>query len=478
MGRKNSLPEDKTINQLIAQYEEAKAEGRQLYLDPDQLTGIADQYAYRSYFQKAQEVITYGLYLHPGNTDLLIEQAYLYLDRREIDSAQQVADCITEEYDPEVKILKAELLLNRGEAEAANDLLNTIDVSESIDTFINIVYLFLDLGYPEIAKEWLDKGETEYGEEEDFMAVTADYLATTNQLEEAALCYDRLIDNDPYNASYWVELAKCRFAEEKCEKAIEACDFALAADEKCGEAYAYRAHCFFYLGNSEAAITDYQKAIECKALAPEMGYMLIAVAYMSDENWEQSDLYFRKVIQAFEEKGDSDSPLLAEIYTNKAKVAFELGNREEAHLLCEKAKAIHPEERSIYLAEGKFCLAEGLQAKAAESFKLALKYDSSAEIRYLIGSAYTDFDMLKEAKAYYKEAYKANPHYADVIEKLSAISLIYNEIDDFFKYNAEAANPISETVIADLLSLPNHTEEGKQALHEVLKRMKNRNNSN
>ena len=67
-------------------------------------------------------------------------------------------------------------------------------------------------------------------------------------------------------------LVKCYFVQEQIDKAIEACDFALAADDQCGEAYAYKAHCFFYLNNSDDAIENYQKAIELKAIPPELGY--------------------------------------------------------------------------------------------------------------------------------------------------------------------------------------------------------------
>ena len=41
MGRKNSPSANKELNELIAQYETAKAENRQLYLDGDQLADIA-----------------------------------------------------------------------------------------------------------------------------------------------------------------------------------------------------------------------------------------------------------------------------------------------------------------------------------------------------------------------------------------------------------------------------------------------------
>ena len=68
MGRKNSPSAKKQLATLITNYEEAKAENRQLYLDADQLADIADWYASERKFEEAQEVITYGLKIHPGNT--------------------------------------------------------------------------------------------------------------------------------------------------------------------------------------------------------------------------------------------------------------------------------------------------------------------------------------------------------------------------------------------------------------------------
>ncbi|UVV59506.1 hypothetical protein NXY28_01285 [Bacteroides thetaiotaomicron] len=157
MGRKNSPSANKELNELIAQYETAKAENRQLYLDGDQLADIADRYAAERKFDEAQEVITYGLHLHPDSTDLLVEQAYLYLDTGKIPLAKKVAESITDDYITDVKMLKAELLLNEGQLEAARSTLDTIEDTDELETIINIIYLYMDMGYPEAAKEWLDK---------------------------------------------------------------------------------------------------------------------------------------------------------------------------------------------------------------------------------------------------------------------------------------------------------------------------------
>ncbi len=473
MGRKNSPSDDQELDKLIEQYETAKAENHQIYLDGDQFADIADRYAFERRFNEAQEVINYGLYLHPENTDLLVEQAYLYLDTQKIQEAKEIASSITEEYNTEVKMLKAELLLTEGQLEAAQYIINTVEEADELETIINIVYLYLDMGYPECAKEWLDNGKKTFGNEEDFIAVTADYLAATNQTEAAIIQYNQLIDVDPYNASYWVGLAKCYFIIENSEKAIEACDFALAANEKFGEAYAYRAHSYFYLNNSDAAIADYQKAIEYKAIAPEVGNMFIGMAYTNKEDWSNADQCYLEVIRLFKEKGDGNSPLLVDTYTNAALATFELGNHEEAHEMCARAREINPSEPMVDLTEGKIYLKEGKDQEAFNAFKVALNGDSNADMWFQVATAYSDEEMLSQAKICYEKVYNINPKYENVAGKLAALALIEGRVDDFFRYNNETTHPIDEDMISDLLSQPyERTEEGEQILKEVWERMK------
>ena len=297
MGRKNSPSARKELVELITNYEAAKSDDRQIYLDGDQLADIADWYATERKFAEAQEVISYGLHLHPGSTDLLIEQAYLYLDTQKLQKAKTVAAAITEEYEPDVKMLKAELLLNEGKLEEAQELLNSIEDADDLVTITDIVYLFLDLGYPENAKEWLEKGKSRYADEQDYLALTADYLFATHQTEVAIEAYNKLIDKTPYNPSYWMGLAKCHFIEENVDKTIEACDFALAADENYGEAYAYKAHSFFYLNNSDEAIENYRKAIKYKSIPPELGYMFMGLSYANKEEWQKANAFHQKNLE-------------------------------------------------------------------------------------------------------------------------------------------------------------------------------------
>lgn len=61
----------------------------------------------------------------------MVEQAYLYLDTMKLQKAKNVAECITETYETEVKLLKAEILLNEGNLDEAEKLLDSIEDKES-----------------------------------------------------------------------------------------------------------------------------------------------------------------------------------------------------------------------------------------------------------------------------------------------------------------------------------------------------------
>lgn len=471
MGRKNSFSTNKELKRLVEKYEAAKAENRQIYMDGDQLSEIAGFYASQGQFSVAEEVIEYGLQLHPSNTDLLIEQSYLYLDTQKVEKAKEIANSITENYETDVKILKAELLLCEGKLEEAQILLNTIEEWNELDIIIDIVYLYLDLGYPDAAKEWLDKGKPSHSEEEDYIAITADYLANTNQLEEAIVYYDKLIDIDSYNSTYWMGLAKCYFTQLQMDKALEACDFALAANDKCGEAYVYRAHCFFYLNNCEEAIENYEKALECKSIPPEMAYMFMGVAYAAKEEWEKAAKYYDEVIRTFQEAGDPDSILLADTYNSKGYAAGRMGKYEEAHQLCDKAAALDPDELQSPLTHGRIYLMQGLIEEAEEVFQNITKENPPIDIWYLIANSYADVDLLDGAKQYYEKVYEMNSQYEDVAERLCIISLMQQEIDDFFRYNNDCKHPINEKSIIRILS-SEHREEDEATFKHILELMK------
>ena len=84
-------------------------------------------------------------------------------------------------------------LLNGGKLEEAQWLLSTIADADELETIIDVVFLYLDMGYPDAAKEWLDRGKSRYAEDEEYMALTADYLAFRQSFRFESLFYKNIL---------------------------------------------------------------------------------------------------------------------------------------------------------------------------------------------------------------------------------------------------------------------------------------------
>ena len=122
------------------------------YLDADDFADLADWYGTRRRFDKAIEIAEYGLRLHPSNTELMIEYAYLLIDSGQMEKAREVARNFPESYLPEAKVLRAALLLSEGKLNDAEELLDTIEDKDDIANVIDVAYTFLEMGYPDKAK--------------------------------------------------------------------------------------------------------------------------------------------------------------------------------------------------------------------------------------------------------------------------------------------------------------------------------------
>lgn len=443
MTRKNSFSdqEEQELNELIASYEAAKAENKQLYLDGDQLADIADKYAGSRRFDEAQEVINYGLELHPGQTDLLVQQAYLYLDTMEVQKAKKVVESITETYESDVKLLKAEILLNESRLDEAEKLLDSIEDKEALNIILDVSYLYIDMGYPEKALPWLKRGLEEYNDKEEFLAAVADCYCTTNKHnKEAIFFYNKLIDKNPYNPTYWTGLAKCHFAQQEFDKTVEACDFALAADENFGEAHILKAHSLFHLDNETEAIREYQLAIKSHSLPPEVAHLFIGLAYANQEKWEQS---YQSYEQALELIGDEDSPFLPEMYCNEAFCLTKLGKYEEAHQVCDKAKEKLAKDAGIYIQEGRIYLEEGKFEEAKECWRVAVQYAPQPETWVEIANHNLFCSLFEEARFCFEQARKLNPDFPEINIHLASICLLLKDHEGFHKYNQLTGHPLN-----------------------------------
>lgn len=465
MSKKSLLSgSDKEMQELAEQYEISKAENKPIYLDADDLADLADWYAMHGKEKEAIEVTEYGLALHPGSTPLLVEQAYLFIDTQKREKAREIIEQISDDYSSEVKVLKANILFGDGKTEEAEQLLDSIEDEDKEDlaNIVDIAYMYIDAGYPEKATPWLEKGFPKHAEDDAYLAAVADYFRAQGMEQEAEKYYNKLIDKNPYSAPYWFGLARCYFEQRKFDKAIEACDFAIVADEEFSEAYIMKGHAFHELGNEDKALENYTLADKYKAMDPYCLQIFIGFNEIANENWAEAYRHFEEAIQY----KDEDSIMLGSVYAHTALCLYKLGNKQKAEQYFAQAHEIDPKDVEAYLIEGRTYMEDGQADKAVEKWDMALAEEPCAEIWNEIGRYCAEFGHLNYARIAFEQVKELEPDFDNINEKLTAIYLLFNDKENVLKYNSLCEHPLPLDKLTDISNLP----EGDRQ-RELMKRV-------
>ncbi|HJD76582.1 MAG TPA: tetratricopeptide repeat protein [Bacteroides reticulotermitis] len=477
MDKESSSNEKKELANLIIKYELDQAEGKLAYWDSDQLANIAEYYTMESMFNEAQQAIDYGLELHPKNTNLLIRQGYLYLSKHQLQLAREVVDSITESYHEDVKFLEAEILLSEDKPDEAEAVFNSIENLDDVDILIDIATTYLDLGYPEKTQELIDDKLKDFGQDKEFLIFITKFYQMTNQAKKAVEYYNRLIDSDSFNPSYWTGLAKCYFIMEKLNKSIEACNYALASDDKYGEAYLYRGHDYYQLGNMNKALEDYNRAIEYQSPSYEMAYVFLGLIYTNKADWEKAIFCNKKAIEILEESNDTQI-ILVEAYANLATAVSAQGLYEEAHSYCERAKEIQIDEPFIYLSEARIYFDEKKPQEADNACKTAMRYANDSETWHLIATFFLEYEMFINAQYAFQKAYELAPS-KELLEQLAIVSIMNNDLETFNKFNDESDSPLNLELMEDVCALlTGHLEKIRSKKSKQQKKAKKKNKDN
>lgn len=464
MSKKSFLSgRDKELYEIAEQYEAAQADNKPIYLDADDLADLADWYAVRSKYDLAAEVAEYGLKLHPDDTGLLVQQAYLCMDTQKKRKAWEIARKI-QENSSEVKILKANLLLTEGRIDDAEQLLDTIEDKEELANIVEVAYMYIDMGYPEKALEWLSRGLEQYAEEEAFIAATGDCYHAQGLNEKAAYFYNKLIDKNPYSASYWFGLARCYFAQQMFDKTVEACDYAIVADDEFADAYIIKGHSFFQLGNEEGALECYQKAEKLGAISPSFIQTFIGLSKVSGGEWEEALRYLEEAIAAKEE---DDMLTLPSLYANAALCLHKMGKKRKAHQYCKKAYALDPDEADPHLIEGRIYMEEGEYEKGVKQWAKALECAPYADTWHEIGICSMEIGQLSYAKLAFERVKEMEPDFDSINEKLTSLYMLLKDKENFIKYNQLCEHPFN---LGELEKIQKALEsENEEDLAKVMK---------
>lgn len=466
MMKKNLLSgRDRELAEMAEQYENARANRQSIYLDAEDMADLADWYSVRQKREQALEVVEYGLKIHPENTALLTEEAYLYLDDYDTHSAREIANLLDENL-PDTKILQAQILILEEREEEADRLLDTIEDKEEIDTMINVAYMYINVNKPDKAMAWLKPGLGKYEDDEPFLGVLADAYYGVGELEKATDTYNALIDKNPYSAVYWFGLARCYFDSQKYDKAIEASDYAIVSDDEFVEAYLLKGHSFFFLDNDEKGLENFREAARLGAVSQCFIDTFTGLSESGKEHWEAGLEHLLKAIDEYEDDAQISLPAL---YANSGICFRKLGQKRKASHYWKKAHELDPTDAGLYLLEGRMYLEEHLFDKSVRCWKQALVFAPTAQTWHEIGISFMEYGYMEQARAALEYVKKVEPDFHDINEKLATVYLMLKDKENFMRYNQLCKRPITTEDLEKVYELLK--SENKEDLVEAMKRI-------
>ena len=199
--------------------------------------------------------------------------------------------------------------------------------------------------------------------------------------------------------------------------------------------------------------------------------MFIGLAYTQQENWAEANESYSMALRAIEENGNGSSPLLSDIYSNKALCASRQGDSEEAHRLCRLAKELAPQDAEPYLLEGRIYMEEDNFDLARAEWALALRYAPEADTWMEIGNYSLEFRMLENARFCFEQVLEEDPEYPKICEQLAAVCLVLQDHEGFKKYNAMSGDSINLDSLRD--TILEMGVDGEQMLRELDDFLKN-----
>lgn len=382
MANRDEYFDSREFKEILAKYEDARRKHTDVYLEPDELTDIAEYYYDRGDRRLAVDILDHAIDMFPGAAmPLVFRGRTALLDEHDIAKAKDYARRIDDKYNLDYIYLEAEILIMEGKEEQADnylhDRMDHIDEDDVPDYVLDVATIFADYNFTDKAQAWLSLSDepdlTDYKELEGRIAYGK------GNYEKSERIFEKLIDEDPYSNNFWNSLASTQFMRNRISDSITSSEFSIAIDPNDDEAILNKANGLFSLGNYEEALRYYRRFTE---LCPDedSGYIYQGNTLLNLNRPQEAEQMFRKAEQV---AGDT-SENLCEIYQELAYTLSYLGRTSEALAYCDKAiKRDNGDRNEAYVMRGHILLERNRVEEAQECFSLALKASGHSPEIYL-----------------------------------------------------------------------------------------------
>ena len=332
------------------------------YFDEAELEEIVDYYLDNDKLENAIDVANMGIEQFQFSTTFYQKKAEILLEMNLLNEALENLEMAATFSPTETSIylLKADVYTLKGEYAKAVELvslaLEQADKSDRVDLYLELADVYEEWEkYYEVIDQLQNCLAIDPTNEE---ALNRLWFSTelTERYEESIAFHAHLVDEHPYNATAWYNLAHAYNGVANTEKALEAFEFVIAIDEEYDLAYIDAGDLLYKSKSYEKAIDFYLEAIE-KGSARKEIYYQIAKAYQKIGKYVKAREFFKKSInidpyyaKAFHRLGlnylESNLPKNA---TSPLERAVKLDNRNYEYLNSLAASYFLNEEQELAL---------------------------------------------------------------------------------------------------------------------------------
>ena len=352
-------------------YEEAAQQGNTVYMESEDLVDIAEFYHSRDEFDQSLAAINYAIDMFEGATLPLVFRARMALFHEDdTDKADDFAEQIDDKTDLDYFYIKAEIMLVKDQAEAADEFLTAnidrIDEDDREDYVVDVATLFSDYEVFDKAQKWLSMVEDQTSVE--FKELKGRIAMGKGNYEESESIFNELIEDDPYSVPYWNNLASSQYLRNHINESITSSEFSIAINPDDDEAILNKANGLFSLGNYEEALTYYRRFSEVCS-EEDTGEYFQGITLINLNRPEEAIPHLKKA----EELSAEHSPNLKEIRRELAFALSRTGKLDEALAYAGKIKIQNKDDEvEIMTLKGHIYLENEHPEEAQECFRYAM----------------------------------------------------------------------------------------------------------
>jgi len=429
--------EDNESNNITFRFEEMLRNNQSLYFDVDEIEEIAELYLENNNYDKAVQVIDYGLKLHNFASSLSLKKARAFYMKNQPEMALKIMHQLTYiEKSADYYYLLASIYALLGDKNKAIKLfekvLKDLDHTKQ-DLFHGIAIAFMQANFFDAAVQFLEKANNHFPDD---LSITYDlaYSYEKNGSNEKSIAlYEKYLENNPFSASAWHNLGYTYGRIRNADKAIEAYEFAIAINPKFSTSY-------FNLANYYANLRKYDKAIDLyhEHLQLESDN-IIAICYIA-ECYDKMQYFGRA--HFYYEKALSKDPKFAEAWFGLGILFMKQGDNKKA--IAEIKKAIENDEKNseYWLVLGNCYTRSKNYTQAIDTYQKAASLDPHDHDVWLNYAALIFRKKKAEAIKILNQGYAHNPNNAEINYRLAAYNFLQKDINQTVKFleNALAIN--------------------------------------